>query len=227
MSNSYLDVVYSEKRTPKTDYPNQLASYLSRRFNLKSGGKLLELGCGRGDFLLAFKKIGFDCYGVDREISPDLANQVKIHQADLKKEKLPFENDAFDVVYHKSLIEHFSSPHHLMTETYRVLKPGGKVVILTPDWVSTMKVFYEDITHCRPYDTTAIRDTLTMYGFKNIEVERFHQLPIVWKMPAIKIITGLLRLFLPTIPARKVTKATGIKFFRWSAELMVLGVGTK
>lgn len=114
-----------------------------------------------------------------------------------------------------------------MKETHCVLKPGGKVVILTPDWSSTMKVFYEDITHRRPYDRTALRDTLAMYGFRDIEVERFHQLPIVWKIPAIKIATGLLRLFLPTIPARKITEATGIKFFRWSVELMVLGVGQK
>ena len=227
MNDSYLKVIYNENRTPKTAYPNQLASYLSRRFNLKSRGKLLELGPGRGDFLLAFKKLGFDCYGVDQEISPDLASQVKVHQVDLDKEKLPFENDAFDVIYHKSLIEHFSSPHHLMAETYRVLKPGGKVIILTPDWVSTMKVFYEDITHYRPYDKTALEDTFAMYGFRNIEVERFHQLPIVWKIPVIKIVTGLLRLFLPTIPARKITEATGIKFFRWSVELMILGIGEK
>jgi len=227
MSNSYLDVIYDEERTPKTNYPYQLARHLSHRFSFRENGKLLELGCGRGDFLLAFKRLGFECQGIDKEIHPALAKEIKLSRADLGKEKFPFPDNTFDIVYHKSLIEHFYSPHHLMEETYRVLKPGGKVVILTPDWVSTMKIFYEDITHCRPYDTTALRDTLTMYGFKNIEVEKFHQLPIVWKIPAIKIVTGLLRLFLPTVPARKITEATGIKFFRWSVELMVLGVGTK
>lgn len=227
MSSSYLDVVYNEKRTPKTDYPYQLAKYLSRRFELKSGGKLLELGCGRGDFLLAFKKLGFECEGVDREIHPDLAKEVKLHKADLEKDNLPFPDNTFDVVYHKSLIEHFYSPNHLMQETYRVLKPSGKVVILTPDWVSTMKVFYEDITHCRPYDKTAMADTLAMYGFKNILVENFHQLPPVWKYPILKFFTWFLRLLLSGLSARKLAEATGIKSFRWAVELMVLGVGVK
>lgn len=227
MSNSYLDTIYNEDRTPKTNYPYELASYLSHRFSLKRNGKLLELAPGRGDFLLAFKRLGFECQGIDKEIHSALAKEVKLSRADLGKERLPFPDNTFDVVYHKSLIEHFYSPQHLMEETRRVLKPGGKAVILTPDWRSAMKIFYEDITHCRPYDTTALKDTLTMHGFKNIEVERFHQLPIVWKIPAFKIATGLLRLFLPTILARKITKATGIKFFRWSVELMVLGVGTK
>lgn len=227
MSNSYLDVVYNEERTPKTDYPYQLAKYLSRRFNLKGGGRLLELGCGRGDFLLVFKGLGFECQGVDREIHPALAKAVKLSKVDLGEEKLPFPDNTFDIVYHKSLIEHFYSPRHLMEETYRVLKPGGKVVILTPDWVSTMQVFYEDITHCRPYDKTAMEDMLAMHGFKNIEVERFHQLPLLWRYPILKIFTWFLRLFLSSLSARKLTQATGIKPLRWSVELMVLGVGAK
>ena len=227
MNGSYLYTIYNEERTPKTNYPYQLARYLSHRFSFKENGKLLELGCGRGDFLLAFKKLGFECQGVDKEIHPALAEEVKLSKTDIEKERFPFPDNTFDVVYHKSLIEHFYSPDHLMKETYRVLKPGGKVVILTPDWVSTMKVFYEDVTHRRPYDTTALKDTLTMYGFKNIEVERFHQLPIVWKNPATKIVTGLLRLLLSAISARKITELTGVKFFRWSVELMILGTGTK
>ena len=227
MSNNYLDTIYNEERTPKTNYPYQLAKYLSRRFSLKQDGKLLEPGPGRGDFLLAFKKLGFECQGIDREIHPALAKEVELSKVNIEKEKFPFPDNTFDIVYHKSLIEHFYSPHHLMSETRRILKPGGKVIILTPDWVSTMKVFYEDITHCRPNDTTALKDTLTMYGFKNIEVERFYQLPLIWKYPILKVFTWLLRLFLSSLSARKLAEFTGIKSFRWSVELMVLGVGEK
>ena len=55
MNDSYLDTIYNEKRTPKTNYPYQLARHLSHRFSFRESGKLLELGCGRGNFLLAFK----------------------------------------------------------------------------------------------------------------------------------------------------------------------------
>ncbi len=227
MSTDYLKVVYNEERTPKTSYPAKLAGYLSGRFSLKKNGTLLEVGCGRGDFLLAFKNLGFRCSGIDKELDTALSSQVELKKTNLESERFPFEDNTFDVVYHKSVIEHFYSAAHLMKETYRVLKPGGKVVVLTPDWVSQMKVFYEDPTHCRPYDTTSLADTFAMHGFKNVHAEKFHQLPVAWKFPPIKGIAAFLRIFFSTPAARAFSRFTGIKFFRWAVELMVLGVAEK
>jgi len=227
MSRSYLEVVYDEKRTPKSGYPDKLANYLCKRSGLEKGDKFLEIGPGRGDFLLAFKRLGLNCYGVDIEVNPNLSKEVEVKSGDVERDKLPYADSEFDVVYHKSLIEHMDSPDNLMREAYRVLKPGGKVIVLTPDWVSQMKVFYEDITHKRPYDQTAVRDALAMGGFRNIVVERFHQLPIVWSLPPVKFVTAFLRIFLSAPGGRRITKFTRIKFFRWAVELMVLGVGEK
>ena len=53
--NKYVSTIYDEKRTPKTDYPKQLISYLSKRFNLEDNLEILELGCGRCDFLFEFQ----------------------------------------------------------------------------------------------------------------------------------------------------------------------------
>ena len=114
-----------------------------------------------------------------------------------------------------------------MSETFRVLKPGGKVIILTPDWVSQMKVFYEDFTHYRPYDKNALKDLLSIKGFSNVKAELFCQLPTVWRYRFLNIFVKLLQLTLSTPFARRLTELTGIKFFRWSVELMVLGYGEK
>jgi SAM-dependent methyltransferase len=228
MKKDYLSVVYNEERTPKTEYPGELARYLARRFTLKPGDRLLEIGCGRGDFLRAFQELGLVCSGVDvEERSTQSLPEFDVRLCDLSKQALPFPDESFDVVYHKSLIEHMDDPANLMTETYRVLKSGGKVIILTPDWVSQMRNFYEDITHRRPYDITALQDTLTMFGFTETAVEKFRQLPIVWKARALKPVAGLLRIFLNVHSARYLTKKTNVKFFRWSVELMVLGYGVK
>lgn len=189
---------------------------------------MLEIGCGRGDFLLAFRSAGMDCCGVDvSESSAELLQDVDFSKCDITSEPLPFEGDTFDVVYHKSLLEHLYDPNYLMEETYRVLKPGGIVIILTPDWISQMKVFYEDFTHSRPYDATALNDLLKIKGFSGVQTERFYQLPVLWRYPFLKIISRCLQLIMSTICARKLTKLTNIKFFRWSVELMVLGVGYK
>ena len=224
----YISTIYNEKSIPKTGYPSQLIQYLIQRFGLSCGDKVLEIGCGRGDFLNAFKEAGLICSGIDRDLTAiNFSPNLEIKICDLEKENIPYKNEYFDIVYHKSLIEHLYSPNHLMEETYRVLKKNGKLIILTPDWVSQMKVFYEDITHCRPYDEKALADTFSLFGFKDVIVEKFYQLPILWKYKFLKSLSFFLRLVFGVKLTRLLTKKTGIKFFRWSVELMVLGYGRK
>jgi len=221
----YLSVVYDENKKPKTDYPFKMASYIAKRFNFKRGQKLLEIGCGRGEFLLGFQRLGLNCSGCD--LNKTIIENLKIKRVDVSKEKLPYDDNSFDIVYHKSLIEHLYSPENLMKETYRILKPGGIVIILTPDWVSQMKVFYEDFTHSRPYDKTSLHDVLEIFGFKRAKTELFRQLPVLWKYPFLKFFSKFLSLIISTPLARKLTDLTKIKFIRWSVELMVFGYGLK
>lgn len=215
--NDYVSVIFDERR-PRTNYPPKLASYLFTRFDI--GGKLLDIGCGRGESMEAFRELGVDCWGLD---IADSAIKKQVKRVDVSREGFPFKDNTFDIVYHKSLIEHLYNPDNLMRETYRVLKPKGRVIILTPDWWSQLKVFYGDFTHCRPYDVGSLSDMLRVYGFWEVVTERFYQLPILWRYPSLKIFSKLLQMILSTPNARK----SGIKFFRWSVELMVLGTGLK
>ena len=59
--NAYLDVIYGMK--PFTEYPYLLAEYLCQAFGLQKHQKLLDLGCGRGEFLKGFIDLGLDGYG--------------------------------------------------------------------------------------------------------------------------------------------------------------------
>jgi len=63
----YLDVVYNKNTRPITDYPSQLCGYLFDRFSMKKGDRLLDIGCGRGDFTKGFKDLGLEISGIDRE----------------------------------------------------------------------------------------------------------------------------------------------------------------
>ncbi len=226
MKKDYVSVVYDRNRAPKSNYPFKLASYLVSRFNMSRSSKLLEIGCGRGDFLEAFHDLGLSCYGVDAsDHCTKNMPHLNVVCLDISEDKLPYDDSAFDVVYHKSVLEHFSNPDHLMKETCRVLKPGGRVIILTPDWVSQMKVFYEDFTHSRPYNIRALSDLLTIYGFSEVKTEFFYQMPILWHYPSLKMFSNFLQMVLSVPNARRLTNMTKVKFFRWSVELMVLGTG--
>ena len=226
--DDYVSVVYNDQRALKTDYPKKLINYLCNRFHLDKNSKLLELGSGRCDFLNEFSNSGFYCEGLDREetsVKNEFGLKVKI--CDLEKERYPYDDNSFDIIYHKSVIEHLYDPTNFMKESYRILKPNGKHIILTPDWHTQWKSFYEDFTHCRPYNLMALSDLLKIYNYKNIEVENFFQLPIVWKYQKLKVISRLLQIFTNIYGARWLTEKTGIKFFRWSVDTMVLGYGEK
>jgi len=219
---SYLDVIYNKKTKPYTDYPHQLCRHLFDRFNMKRGDRLLDAGCGRGDFAKGFKELGMEVSGIDYEKSDsEILKDIEIKITDLEKDVFPFNGGVFDFVFSKSVIEHLWTPDNFIKEIYRVLKPRGKVIVMTPDWQSQMCIFYNDYTHRHPYTQMSLRDLLKIHGFKEVSSEIFYQLPVLWKYPWSKIFSKFLQLF---GPVKKIHKN---KFIRWSRELMMLGTGVK
>lgn len=65
---------------------------------------------------------------------------------DLQNINLPYNDSTFDCVFSKSFIEHFYYPEQIIQAIYRILKPGGTVITMTPDWDVIYKMFYEDYT---------------------------------------------------------------------------------
>ena len=220
MAKNYLSVVYDDKSHPYTEYPKQLCAYLFQSFGLKKGMRMLEPGCGRGEFLNNFKELGLDVVGLD--ISPEVVNfenglDVKI--CDVENEKLPFENDTFDVIYSKSFIEHLYYPEKFIKEAQRVLKPGGLLISLTPDWETEYKVFFDDYTHRTPFTSISLNDFYNIHGFIETKVHKFRQLPIIWRYP---VLNNICKIFSPFIPIR-----TEIKFLKWSKRVMLIGSGKR
>ena len=220
MAKNYLSVVYDEKSHPYSDYPKKLCAYLFQSFGFKEGMKMLEPGCGRGEFLKNFKDLGLDVVGVDA--SPEaiaFGDGLDIKLCDIENEKLPFDDNTFDVIYSKSFIEHLYYPEKYLEEAYRVLKPNGMLLTLVPDWESNYITYFDDFTHRTPFTKMALTDAYKMYGFKEVRVFKFRQLPIVWKYPIMNYFCAFIS---PFIPVR-----TQKKFFRWSRELMLVGIGKK
>jgi 2-polyprenyl-3-methyl-5-hydroxy-6-metoxy-1,4-benzoquinol methylase len=97
---------------------------------LCSSGRLLEVGCARGDFLSVARQY-FDVVGV--EPNPELADSARhvssIHEGVIETLKA----SDFDVAASFHVIEHVDSPQRFLAEMVRRVRPGGRVVIETPN----------------------------------------------------------------------------------------------
>ncbi|MFA5139631.1 MAG: class I SAM-dependent methyltransferase [Elusimicrobiota bacterium] len=216
----YIRVAYDESVRPRTDYPLKLCRHLYDWFGMKPGSRLLEAGCGRGEFLAGFKSLGLEAYGAD------LSQEAQSHVPDIPVKVCDFESAGilypegfFDVVYSKSLLEHMHKPERYMAEAFRVLKPGGLLLTLVPDWESNYKVYFDDHTHRTPFARPALLDIYKQSDFVDVEVTLFRQLPVVWRFPILNLFCDAIG---PFIPFR-----TEISFLKWSKLLMLVGSGRK
>jgi 2-polyprenyl-3-methyl-5-hydroxy-6-metoxy-1,4-benzoquinol methylase len=113
--------------------------YLSHLYPLegRSGGRrLLEVGCARGELLAIARARGWEVEGIEISAAaaeaarsdyglPIVTGALETHAASL---------GGYDVVIATDVIEHVTSPRRFVQAAYRVLCPGGTVVIETPNW---------------------------------------------------------------------------------------------
>ena len=226
MKNSYTKIHYNEELRPYTKFPRQLCEHLADNYFKARKGKLLDICCGRGEFIEIYNEMGFDAYGVDRE-SMALNDGLNVKIADVDLEALPFEDNFFDFIMIKSAIEHIRNVYHLTENMYRVLKPGGKLVILTCDWKTAYKVFFDDVDHKTPFTKWSLRDLLLRYDFKKLVVKDIFYLPFSWKNSMAEAIPRFIRLLVPIDFPCTVKLTPIIKLIKFSREKQILAYGEK
>ncbi len=98
-------------------------------------GRLLDVGCGSGHFLSQMKDLGWDVVGVEPDAeAARIARErfgLNVYQGTL--EEFEFPECTFDVVTMSHAIEHLCDPISSLRECLRVLKKGGRLVVVTPN----------------------------------------------------------------------------------------------
>ena len=98
------------------------------------GGRLLDVGCGSGKAVRRLRELGWDARGLERDpvaVHAARAAGVPVEQGDMAT--TPFPAATFDVVTLSHVIEHVHDPVALLRQCRRVLRPGGRVVVVTPN----------------------------------------------------------------------------------------------
>lgn len=149
--------------------------------------------------------------------------EAELRNSDIENDGIPYPDNYFDVVYSKSVIEHFHYPERLIKEMYRVLKPGGLAITLCPAWEYNYRIYFEDYSHRTPFMFESLRDIQIIHGFEGVKVEFFRQLPSTWYgMSAMAVpLAEITRLLVPSLVKKR------SKWVRFSKELMLLSSSRK
>ncbi|MFA7707430.1 MAG: class I SAM-dependent methyltransferase [Candidatus Pacearchaeota archaeon] len=124
---------------------------LSWFFKLPKNSKILEAGCGAGNYVFSLYKMGHKPIGIEID-----EKRVKIAKEYMKKHrlnpriinygdltKLPFKDEQFDAIFCHGVIEHIKDSELAVKEMSRVLKKGGHVMISVPNrytWFTLSKL---------------------------------------------------------------------------------------
>ena len=161
------------------DRKRRLGQFL---FSLKNGAKVLDAGCGSGEFSEYIKGLGFEIVGID--ISQTAIEKAKNRLPESSfyigslEEPLPFKTEEFDAIWATDVLEHLFDIHTCLCEFNRILKPQGYLILTVPyhglvkNLAITLfgfkKHFNPELSHIRFFTRKSLLECLNQAGFEAI-----------------------------------------------------------
>ena len=185
-----LDAVYlsfeDRFRGTREDIKNRQKVYLPYvdKVQQETGiGVILDVGCGRGEWLELLKEQDFPAQGVDLNrmmVTQSRELGLDVEEGDVFDYFKNMEPDSLSAVTGFHIVEHLplNTMIALFDQAYRVLRPGGMVIFETPNPENIIVGscnFYYDPTHKNPIPPEALLFLLESRGYRNLEIVRLHE----------------------------------------------------
>jgi SAM-dependent methyltransferase len=147
-----------------------ILAYLDRFVGPGRDRRLLDVGCGAGNMAHHLAHYG-DVWGVDNNARPlAVARERGLAVREGLAQHLPFEDEEFDVVALLDTVEHVPDEDetNVFRECWRVLKPGGKLLVTVPAFMWLWS--HNDVlnAHHRRYTVRDLRDKLSSVGLRTL-----------------------------------------------------------
>jgi SAM-dependent methyltransferase len=172
---------------------------------------ILDVGCGTGAWLKRLSDAGFtNLWGIDRDLSAFGVPGAHTAVADLDSDRLPFAEQKFDLITAVEVIEHLENPGRLYRLFGTYLSKTGLALVTTPNihsLVSRLRHLLTgklgqfddrgDQTHVSPLLLDGLERILPRYGLALVTRWGYPERGSVAYRPAIRIISRLMRVWLP------------------------------
>jgi len=144
----------------------------------KGSKNVLDIGCGRGEFVSLLKEDGTDAVGID--ISDSMLEEAKEKGLEcMNRDALGYlreiKDDSLGGIFASQVIEHFKPEYlkEVIRESFRVLLPGSSLILETINPLSLFalaNIYFLDITHQKPLHPEFMRYMLESTGFSKVEI---------------------------------------------------------
>ena len=232
--SGYLETIYFRDEYDENAYPQKLCNYLYKTIiapHLKTSemtNSLLDVGSGKGNHLVGFARCGMNVSGLDkRKECLEVLDQFDIRACNIESEEFPFEANSFDVVFSKSVLEHVFNADNFLAQIYRILKPNGMAVLMTPDWGSQYRIYWDDYTHVKAWTRKGLQNALRIHGFDSAHCTLFRQLPILWRFPRLSILADMTAVLPESAKWKDFEESIFREWIRFSKEKMLLATAIK
>ncbi len=148
----------------------------------RGASHVIDLGCGRGEFVELLKENGIDAEGID--LSEDNVQSCQERQLPVYKDGIfeylsAAEDSSLGGIFCSQVVEHFTTEQLLtfIQLAYKKLKPNAPIVIETinpKNIVAVSNWFYMDLTHVRPVHPETLKFVLESYGYYVKETNYLH-----------------------------------------------------
>jgi len=144
----------------------------------KNSSSVLDIGCGRGEFISLLKDEGINAQGID--ISDSMLKEaeekgLKCAKRDALEHLIESDDGSLGGIFASQVIEHFKPEYlkEVIRESYRVLMPGSPLILETINPLSLFaltNIYFLDITHQKPLHPEFMRYMLESTGFSKVEI---------------------------------------------------------